>query len=69
MGDHVFLLSDEQVAHAMMWSWIADAMSRLSIALGKVAVISFILEVQKTTSRRWQRIFLFSIAITNASGP
>ena len=53
----------------MMWSWVADAMSRLSVALGKVAVIAFLQDVQKKTQKRWQRALLFFIAITNVLKP
>ncbi|KAL9624910.1 MAG: hypothetical protein Q9160_000957 [Pyrenula sp. 1 TL-2023] len=67
MGMHRVSLTDSQFSNAMMWSWIADAMSRLSIGFGKVTVVAFLLEIGKKSERKWQRFFLLYIAISNVT--
>ena len=59
------LLSHEQAVNAMMWTWIADAFSRLAVSLGKAAVVAYVLEILKKSHARWQRWFLIFIAASN----
>ena len=65
MGRHLVDIPLTTLSSALKWSWAADAMSRLSIATGKVAVVLFINAIQDGVQMQWQRALLAFIAISN----
>ena len=46
LGNHIALLSGDQVASAGKWSWISQMMAINAIGFGKLAVIAFLLRIQ-----------------------
>ena len=46
LGNHIELLSYDQLVKALKWSWMAQIVAVQAIGFGKIAVIAFLLRIQ-----------------------
>lgn len=60
LGMHQAQLSDADIVQANYWSWIAQAIGIVDLAVARFAVISFLLALQARTNRkgRWALFFV-----------
>ena len=68
LGNHIFLLKQQQRVKAIEWSWIGQSVMIQSIGCGKYAVIAFILRIQDRTEskkRTYVAYFLYFIGVSN----
>lgn len=68
LGNHISLLTAEQIVAAGKWSWISQMMAINAIGFGKLAVIAFLLRIQDRTENkgRWILYFIgFSNVVIN----
>ena len=49
LGNHESLLSHSDIVKTNLWSWIAQVLAILSLVVGRIAVISFLLILQQRT--------------------
>ena len=65
MGKHIDDISPSTLPDALKYSWAADASSRISIGLGKLSVAVLLAAVQSGALKRWERLFLGFVPISN----
>lgn len=68
IGNHIFLLKQQQVVKSLEWAWIGQCLMIQSIGCGKYAVIAFILRIQDRTEskkRTYVTYFLYFIGFSN----
>ena len=68
LGNHIYLLKQQQVVKSIEWSWIGQSLMIQSIGCGKYAVIAFILRIQDRTESRkrtYVTYFLYFIGFSN----
>ena len=68
LGNHIFLLQQQQIVKAIEWSWIGQCLMIQSIGCGKYAVIAFILRIQDRTEskkRTYVTYFLYFVGVSN----
>ncbi|UNI14258.1 hypothetical protein JDV02_000905 [Purpureocillium takamizusanense] len=55
LGNHEGLLSDEEIVQTNFWSWMAQVVAILAMAVGRLAVIAFLVTLQARTliAGRW----------------
>ena len=55
LGNHQSLLSPYNIVKTNLWSWIAQIVAILCLAVARIAVIAFLLSLQQRTHRkaRW----------------
>ena len=46
LGNHIDLLSHDQLVKALKWSWMSQIVAVQAIGFGKIAVIALLLRVQ-----------------------
>ena len=46
LGNHIHLLSHDQLVKALKWSWMSQIVAVQAIGFGKIAVIAFLLRIQ-----------------------
>lgn len=62
LGNHESVLSHFNIVKTNLWSWIAQIVAILSLVVGRIAVISFLLALQKYTSPNGTRL-LYAVGI------
>ncbi|KNG90331.1 hypothetical protein ANOM_001465 [Aspergillus nomiae NRRL 13137] len=65
LGDHQSLLSAHDIIHTNLWSWMAQIMAVLCLAISRIAVIAFLLSLQGRTSSIG-RIVLYTVGTVQA---
>ncbi|KAL9081055.1 MAG: hypothetical protein Q9159_007446 [Coniocarpon cinnabarinum] len=65
LGKHAWLLDAEQIVSAVKWTWLAGFVTRISLPIGRAAVVAFIWGLQKTVITAGARAFLLFIVISN----
>ncbi|KAJ3498636.1 hypothetical protein NLG97_g965 [Lecanicillium saksenae] len=55
LGNHEMLLGDDDIVETNFWSWMAQVVAIMALAVGRIAVIAFLLTVQARANRngRW----------------
>ena len=64
LGNHIALLTYEQVVAARKWSWISQIVAINAIGFGKLAVIAFLLRIQDRTQNK-AKWFLYFVGVGN----
>jgi hypothetical protein len=52
LGNHEALLSAENIVRTNLWSWVAQILAILALAVSRIAVIAFLLAIQAGTNRQ-----------------
>ena len=68
LGNHIFLLKQQQIVKALEWGWIGQSLMIQATGCGKYAVIAFILRIQDRTEskkRTYMTYFLYFVGISN----
>ena len=59
MGNHEQYLSNQDFSKAIHWVWVGNATTLISISLGKIAVMAFLLTIQGETYKARRRVPYF----------
>lgn len=66
LGNHEGLLSPENIVLTNLWSWIAQILAILALAVSRIAVIAFLLAIQAGTNRQ-SRLLLYIVGSLQAT--
>ena len=66
LGMHQSLLSDPDIVQTNFWSWIAQAIGIVDLAVARCAVIAFLLALQARTHRKGRWVLFFVGGIQGA---
>lgn len=64
LGNHEAMLTNSQISYALKWSWIGQISTIVSVGLGKLAIIEFLLQIQNRTHKK-QAWFLYFVGWSN----
>lgn len=65
IGKHIGILPHENIDHSLKWVWIGQILFVACMALGKVAIIAFLLQIRGPHDPRLGPVLLWAIAISN----
>ena len=66
LGQHIWKLQPDRAVTALRYSWIAQAFSVSTVAIGKTSIALFLLlRIVGAAKWLWHKIFLYTIMISN----